>query len=118
VSILVILSSQPWGLVDKPNGSELPEFCCEQGELTMECLPINITEARLHFSDLLDRVSNKGERIVLEKNKKPVAFLIPVQDAQKWQSMEDKQDAALIRKTLRNSKRRVSLKQVKRQLGI
>lgn len=40
---------------------------------------INIHEAKTHLSKLLDRVT-AGEEIVIAKNGKPVAKLIPIED--------------------------------------
>ena len=39
---------------------------------------VNVHEAKTHFSQLLARVCN-GEKIVIAKAGKPVAFLVPVE---------------------------------------
>lgn len=42
---------------------------------------INVHEAKTHFSRLLERVAH-GEEIVIGKSGKPVAKLVPYQEAQ------------------------------------
>ena len=39
--------------------------------------PVNVHEAKTHFSKLLDRVA-KGEEVVIAKAGKPVARLVPI----------------------------------------
>ena len=78
--------------------------------------PVNATEARSNLGKLLDRVSKKGERIVVKRRKKSEAVLVSVKDAEKLKTLEDQADKALIRKALR-SKKTVTLQQVKRRLA-
>ena len=41
--------------------------------------PVNVHEAKTHFSKLLDRVA-KGEEVVIAKAGKPVARLVPISE--------------------------------------
>jgi prevent-host-death family protein len=38
---------------------------------------MNVAEAKKHFSELLGRVAYGGERILISKRGKPMAFLVP-----------------------------------------
>ena len=42
---------------------------------------INIREARRRFSEIINRVSYKGERVVLMSRNKPKALIVGVEDA-------------------------------------
>ena len=41
---------------------------------------LTASKARQEFADLLNRVAYKGERILIERNGKDVAALVPVED--------------------------------------
>ena len=55
---------------------------------------ITASKARGKFSDLLSRVSRKGERIVVRRRGKDVAAVVPVEDLALLEEMQDRQDAA------------------------
>ncbi len=42
---------------------------------------LNLTEARQHLSDLLGRVAYEGETILITRGGRPMAKLVPVEDA-------------------------------------
>ena len=49
------------------------------GNAPNEGKPVNVHEAKTHFSKLLERVA-KGEEIVIAKAGKPVARLVPISE--------------------------------------
>jgi prevent-host-death family protein len=52
---------------------------------------ISITELRERFSDWGDRASS-GERVIVERRGKPLFALVPVEDAEFMERLEDEQD--------------------------
>lgn len=75
-----------------------------------------ISEARDHLADLGNRVSLRGERIVIERRGKNLFALVPVEDAELLERMEDKLDVEAIRKRL--SEPAIPLAKVKKELGL
>jgi len=58
---------------------------------------ISITEAREHLADLGNRVSLRGERLVVERRGKDLFALVPVEDLELLERLEDKLDLDAIR---------------------
>lgn len=59
-------------------------------------LRIPATAVRDSFSETLNRVAYKGERIVLERHGKAVAALVSVDDLALLESLEDRLDAEAV----------------------
>ena len=57
---------------------------------------IPATAVRDSFSETLNRVAYKGERIVLERHGKAVAALVSVEDLALLESLEDRLDAEAV----------------------
>ena len=75
-----------------------------------------ISEARDNLADLANRVSLRGERIVIERRGKNLFALVPVEDAELLERMEDELDVEAIRKRLREPAK--PLARVKKELGL
>ena len=58
---------------------------------------VPITEAREHLADLGNRVSLRGERVVVERRGKNLFALVPVEDVELLERLEDKLDLDAIR---------------------
>ena len=58
---------------------------------------IPISEVREHLADLGNRVSLRGERVVVERRGKNLFALVPVEDAELLERLEDKLDLDAIR---------------------
>jgi prevent-host-death family protein len=58
-------------------------------EIAMGILTINSREARIKWRDLLDKVYAGSSDVVIERNGKPVAVLIPVED---YEELQDELD--------------------------
>jgi prevent-host-death family protein len=80
------------------------------------------SKARDDFSDTLNRVAYKGERIVLRRRGKDVAVIVPVEDLPLLEKIEDELDVREARRVLANMKRSgrkpISLEKLKRELGL
>jgi len=81
-------------------------------------LPINV--ARRHLADLINRVAYARERVRLGRRGKAVAVIVPVEDADLLEAIEDRVDLAAARRALREArgKKRITLKQIKARLGL
>lgn len=75
------------------------------------------SQARTEFSDALNRVAYKGERIVLSRRGKDVAVLVTVEDLALLEEMEDRMDVEAARKALKE-KGRIPWEKVKKDLGL
>ena len=58
---------------------------------------IPITEAREHLADLGNRVALRGERVVVERRGKNLFALVPMEDVELLERLEDKMDLDAIR---------------------
>lgn len=58
----------------------------------MTITTMNTIEAKEQFSELLNRVSNSKERIVLTRRGKEIAVIIPIEDLKALQQSQDKHD--------------------------
>ena len=64
----------------------------------MTTLPISI--AREHLADLGNRVSLRGERIVIERRGKNLFAFVPVEDLELLERLEDEMDLDTIRERM------------------
>ncbi|MBN1556206.1 MAG: type II toxin-antitoxin system prevent-host-death family antitoxin [Phycisphaerae bacterium] len=80
----------------------------------MTTLPI--TEARERLADLGNRVSLLGERVVVERRGKNLFALVPLEDLELLERLEDKMDLEEIKKS--RNKPGKSWTEVKKALGL
>lgn len=78
---------------------------------------LRASKLREELSDTLNRVVHRRERIVLERRGKRVAVLVPVEDAELLEVLEDRLDLEAARQALRDP-RRITWKKLKAQLGL
>ena len=76
------------------------------------------SKARERFADVLDEVSVKGERIVLERHGKAVAALISSDDLELLEALEDRYDVETVRRTLAESDERIPWSKIKERLSL
>ena len=69
------------------------------------------------FSETVNRVAFKGERIALERHGKTIAGLVSAEDLELLQMLEDQTDLAAARKALKERGRR-DWSKVKANLGL
>ena len=79
---------------------------------------IAIADARKNFSDAVNRVTYGRERLILKRRGKGVAALVPIEDLEMIEAMEDKIDLAMARKALKEKGKPVPLQTLKKQLGL
>ena len=78
---------------------------------------IPATTVRDSFSETLNRVAYKGERIVLERHGKAVAALVSVEDLELLESLEDRLDAEAVL-AAREEPGDVPYEEVRRKAGL
>jgi len=76
------------------------------------------TKAREQFADIINRVSYRGERVVLERRGKGVAALVPVEDLQLLEALEDRLDVEAARAALAEKGPSLPWSKLKAELGI
>lgn len=79
---------------------------------------MNTIRARENFSKLIDRASNKKERIVITRGKKKLAAVVPIEDMVLLEKWEDELDVRLAKKALKEKGKSISLEQLKKELGL
>jgi prevent-host-death family protein len=80
------------------------------------------SQARDAFSDTLNRVAYRGERIVLRRRGKDLAVIIPIEDLKLLEEREDEIDLREARKALAEMKRKgekpIPYATVRKRLGL
>ena len=87
--------------------------------VSTEIPALDLTQARARFTESVNRVTYRGERILIQKHGRPVAALVPVEDLALLRELEDRIDLDDARKALAEAKGKlVPWETVKRQLGL
>ena len=85
---------------------------------TVETAALDLTQARARFTESVNRVTYRGERILIRKHGRPVAALVPVEDLALIRELEDRIDLADARKALAEAKGKlVPWEMVKREVA-
>lgn len=78
------------------------------------------SKARERFADILNRAAYGKERVVIERRGKRLAAVVPVEDLDLLEEMEDRRDSEEVAKALeemkRNKERLVPWKEVRKRL--
>jgi prevent-host-death family protein len=79
------------------------------------------SKVRDDFSDTLNRVAYQHERIVLRRHGKDLAAIVPVEDLELLEAVEDRIDLAAARKALADARRKgakpISWEKARKTLG-
>ncbi len=84
----------------------------------MSTTRVSASAARERLSDLLNEVSVRGDRIVLERHGKRVAAMISASDLDLLQALEDRYDLEEMRQVLVKSDKRVPWEKIKKRLDL
>lgn len=79
---------------------------------------IPASEARLQFAEVVNKVAFGGERILLHRHGKDVAAIVPVEDLQLLESLEERMDLEAARAALKEKGPRIPWNRLKEQLGL
>jgi prevent-host-death family protein len=77
---------------------------------------IAASEAREKLATILNEVAFGGERILLHRHGKDVAAVVPIEDLELLEALEDKMDLGLARKALAEKGSRVKWEELKKEL--
>ena len=78
---------------------------------------VTTSEIRAHLSDMLSKVARKGSRVVVTRGGKKFAALVPLDDLEFLESLEDRMDIEDAKKALKEPGS-VPWKKVKADLGL
>lgn len=78
---------------------------------------LEASRARQDFSDALNTVAYTGERIVINRHGKRVAVLVPIDDLDLLEALEDRIDLAQAKKALKE-KGTIPWDETKKKLGL
>ena len=79
-------------------------------------ITLSISTAREHLADLGNRVSLRGERIVIERRGKNLFAFVPVEDLELLERLEDEMDLETIRERLNEPTKPFA--KIKKELGL
>jgi prevent-host-death family protein len=81
-------------------------------------MPAKLTAsaARQNFSDIVNRAAYGGERIIVHRSKKPVAAVVPIEDLELLEQIEDRADLEEVRKRLKEPT--IPWSKIKKELGL
>jgi prevent-host-death family protein len=72
--------------------------------------------ARATFSDIVNRVAYGKERVIVHRRKKPVAAVVPIEDIELLERIEDRIDLEEARQRLNETT--IPWAKIKKQLGL
>jgi prevent-host-death family protein len=78
---------------------------------------IAASEAREKFATILNEVAFGGERVLLHRHGKDVAAVVPIEDLELLEALEDKMDLDTARKALAEKGSRVKWKELRKELS-
>ncbi len=78
---------------------------------------VSMTHARQDFTDIANRVMFGDERICIEKNNKPAVAIVPVEDLEILEALEDQIDIQAAKAAIKKGKF-IDLKVLAKQLGV
>ena len=82
-------------------------------------LTLDLSRVRARFTESVNRVNYRGERIVIRKHGRPVAALVPVEDLDLIRELEERIDLEDARRALAEAKGKfIPWETVKRELGL
>jgi prevent-host-death family protein len=79
---------------------------------------LRASKARAQFSDTINRVAYRGERIVLHRRGKDLVAVVPLSDLAALEKLEDQLDLEAAKKALAEAGERIPYEQVRRELGL
>jgi len=81
-------------------------------------IKISAAEARNNFAEVINRASFGKERFVLTQRGKKLVAIIPVEDLELLEELEDRMDVEAAKAALAESDERVSYQDLRRELDL
>ncbi|OGQ80095.1 MAG: prevent-host-death family protein [Deltaproteobacteria bacterium RIFOXYA12_FULL_58_15] len=79
---------------------------------------LTTTEARKDFSSVVDAAYARSERVVLTRNGKSVAAVVPIADLEALEDFEDRMDIKAAQEALNEPGPNIPWEEVKTRLGL
>ncbi len=79
---------------------------------------MSVTKARSEFAEIVNRVAYGHERIVITRRGKNVAAVVPAEDMNLLEELEDRMDIEAAEKALAESDELIPYEKVRRELGL
>jgi prevent-host-death family protein len=79
---------------------------------------LSTSEARSQFAEIVNRAAYGKERVVLHRRKKPVVAVVPIEDLEAIERLEDEIDIREARKSMRERGRNAPLHEVKKRFAL
>jgi prevent-host-death family protein len=77
-----------------------------------------LVDLRKNLAEAVNRAAYGGERVIVERQGKPVAALVSLRDVELLKQLEDQRDLQAARKARKEKSKRVPLANVKARLGM
>jgi len=79
---------------------------------------LSVSKLRADLAEAINRVAYRKERVIVERQGKPLVALVPVEDLKWLEEMEDRALVEAADAALREGGERVPWEQVKREAGL
>jgi prevent-host-death family protein len=81
---------------------------------------VTTAAARKNFSEVINRVAYGKERVVLTRRNRPLAVVVPIEDIDLLEEIEDREDLKAARAARRDIRRHgtISWTRMKKELGL
>lgn len=79
---------------------------------------LSISEARDNLGDLVNRALYTGERFIINRQGKPAAVLVPIEDAALLAQLEDRIDLAASRRAMKEGGPNIPWEEAKKDFGL
>ena len=79
---------------------------------------VPITEARTELSALFDRVAFDHDRIIIDRHGRDRIAMVPIEDLDRLQAIEDRADIEAADAALAESAERIAYEDIKKDLGL
>jgi prevent-host-death family protein len=79
---------------------------------------VDFTSARSGFTDLFNRVFFRGERVIIERRGKDKVAVVPLEDLERLEALEDQADIAAADAAMKDRAPRIPYEQIRKELGL
>ena len=79
---------------------------------------MSVTKARSEFAEIVNRAAYGHERIVITRRGKDIAAVVPAEDMDLLEELEDRMDIKAAEKALAESEELIPYEKVRRELGL
>lgn len=79
---------------------------------------LTASDAREHFSELLEKARHTGERTIITRRGRKLAAVVPVQDLELLEELEELVDLAAVRDALKERDKAISYEEFRKTLGL